>query len=87
MSGPSSRPQPRPAISRILVIVLAFIVAGVQARAGAWVEAAGLVGLGLGLVVLQLAVTRPRLKPLAWLAFAVTIAAMVVVAMRGLPAS
>jgi hypothetical protein len=87
MSGPSSRPQPRPALSRILVIVLAFIVAGVQARAGAWVEAVGLVGLGGGLIVLHLAQTRPRVKPLAWLAFAVTVAAMVVVALRSLPRS
>jgi hypothetical protein len=82
MSVPSNRSRPRPAISRVLVIVLAFIVAGVQARAGAWVEASGLVALGAGLIILHLAQTRPRVKPLAWLAFAVTAAAMVVVALR-----
>jgi hypothetical protein len=87
MNGPSSQSRPRPAISRVLVIMLAFIVAGVQARAGAWVEAGGLVGLGTGLVILHVAATRPRLKPLAWLAFAVTVAAMVIVALRSLPAS
>lgn len=82
MSVPSLRPRPRPAISRLLVIVLAFIVAGLQARAGAWVEASGLAALGAGLIVLQLAQTRPRVKPFAWLAFAVTAAAMAVVALR-----
>jgi hypothetical protein len=82
MSVPSLRPRPRPAISRLLVIVLAFIVAGVQARAGAWVEAVGLVALGAGLIILQLAGTRPRVKLFAWLAFAVTAASMVVVALR-----
>jgi hypothetical protein len=87
MNEPSPRPRSRPAISRVLVIVLAFIVAGVQARAGAWVEAAGLAALGAGLIVLHLAETRPRVKPLAWLAFAVTVAAMVVVALRSLPSS
>jgi hypothetical protein len=87
MSGTSPRPRPRPAISRVLVIVLAFIVASVQARAGAWVEAAGLAALGGGLIVLHLAQTRPRVKPLAWVAFGVTAAAMVVVALRSLPPS
>ncbi|HWB15045.1 MAG TPA: hypothetical protein VG538_01465 [Vicinamibacterales bacterium] len=87
MSVPSNRSRPRPAISRVLVIVLAFIVAGVQARAGAWVEASGLVALGAGLIILHLAQTRPRVKPLAWLAFAVTAAAMVVVALRSWPRS
>jgi hypothetical protein len=46
------------------------------------VEASGLVALGAGLIILHLAQTRPRVKPLAWLAFAVTAAAMVVVALR-----
>jgi hypothetical protein len=87
MSVPSNRSRPRPAISRVLVIVLAFIVAGVQARAGAWVEASGLVALGAGLIIQHLAQTRPRVKPLAWLAFAVTAAAMVVVALRSWPRS
>lgn len=41
--------------SRTLVIVLSFGVAVVQATRGHWVEVAGLVGLGTGLVLLRLA--------------------------------
>jgi hypothetical protein len=67
-------------ISRLFVIVLAFIVAVVQASRGAWIESAGLVGLGSGLLILRYRGARGRW--LAWAAFAVTAAAMVVVAIR-----
>ena len=69
-------------LSRVIVITLAFVAAAVQAGRGAWVEAVGLVGLGAGLVVLKIAATKPRLKPLAYAAFAVTALAMAVVLIR-----
>ena len=48
----------------------------------AWVEATGLGALAAGLIALQLSTGRPRLRPIAWLAFSVTIVAMVVVFVR-----
>jgi hypothetical protein len=69
-------------ISRILVIVLAVGAAAYRLSQGAWVEASGLSALAAGLIALQLAPRRPFLKPLAWLAFGVTAAAMVVVFLR-----
>lgn len=69
-------------ISRVFVIVLAFIVATVQASRGAWIESAGLVGLGAGLLILRLGGAQPRRRWLAWGAFSVTAIAMVVVALR-----
>jgi hypothetical protein len=74
-------------ISRVLVIVLAFIVAAVQATRGAWIESAGLVGLGTGLLILRVWGAHPRRRWLAWAAFAVTAVAMVVVALRMASAS
>jgi hypothetical protein len=74
-------------ISRVLVIVLAFIVAAVQASRGAWIESAGLVGLGAGLLILRLWGAQPRRRWLAWAAFSVTAAAMIVVALRMASAS
>lgn len=59
-------------ISRYLVIVLAFVAAGIRATQAAWVETVGLAALGTGLVILKLAAARPGLRPLAWLAFVVT---------------
>jgi hypothetical protein len=69
-------------ISRFIVIALSFIVAAVQASRGAWIEAGGLICLGSGLVCLRLAPTRPALKTVAWVAFAGTAAAMVLVFLR-----
>jgi hypothetical protein len=63
-------------ISRYLVIVLAFMAGAVRASQGAWVEAAGLFGLGAGLTLLKIAASRPGLKPVAYLAFLVTAAAI-----------
>jgi hypothetical protein len=74
--------EPTPLFSRYIVIVLALGVAALQASRGAWVEAAGLSGLGGGLVILLLSARKPHLKWLAWVAFAVTAAAMAVVALR-----
>lgn len=79
--------------TRYLVIVLAFGVAVLQATRGHAVEAAGLVGLGTGLILLRLAnpsplrpgeaaVTRPALRWLAWVCFAITAAAVVAVYQR-----
>jgi hypothetical protein len=72
-------------VSRYLVIVLALGAAARRATQQAWVEAAGLLALAGGLVILQLARRRPALKPLAWLAFAITAGTMVVVWMRVRP--
>ncbi|MEO8482635.1 MAG: hypothetical protein ABI634_10525 [Acidobacteriota bacterium] len=69
-------------ISRVIVITLAFIVAAVQASRGAWMESAGLVGLGTGLLMLRVWGAQPRRRWLAWVAFSVTAVAMVVVALR-----
>jgi Na+/phosphate symporter len=69
-------------ISRYFVIALAFGAAVYRASQGAWVEATGLIGLGAGLVVLKLATTRPALRPLAYLAFLVTAAAITAVLLR-----
>ena len=49
---------------------------------GAWIETAGLAALAAGLIVLQVARTRPALKPLAWVAFAVTAGSMILVWIR-----
>ena len=69
-------------ISRSLVILLAFIAAGFRASQSAWIEVIGLVALGGGLLVLQLSVTRPRLKRFAWICFAVTAVSVIVVFLR-----
>lgn len=49
---------------------------------GEWVAAAGLAGLAGGLVVLQMAPSRPRIKPFAWVCFGITVVAMVMTYMR-----
>lgn len=69
-------------ISRYFVILLAFVVCGVRASQGAWVETAGLFGLGGGLAMLKIAERRPAVRPLAWVGFAMTVVAMVVVFLR-----
>ena len=66
-------------ISRMLVLVLALVGAAAQMSRGAWIEAAGLCGLAAGLAVLRF---LPRLRWLALAGFAVTAAAMIVVASR-----
>jgi hypothetical protein len=71
-------------VSRYLVIVLAFGTAVLQATRGAWLEAAGLAGLGGGLVLLKLSATRPALRRAAWVAFALTALAMAIVFARRL---
>ena len=69
-------------ISRYFVIGLAFAVAIYRMAQGAWVEAAGLVALGAGLVVLRLADRRPAMKPLAYACFLLTALAIGVVLIR-----
>jgi hypothetical protein len=66
-------------ISRTLVIVLALLAAGMRAYQGAWMAAAGLVALAAGLLCLRLGETRPALKRVAWICFAVTAVAMLMV--------
>jgi hypothetical protein len=79
-----STPEVSPPFSRYLAIVLAFGVAAYQATRGHWFEVAGLIGLGGGLTLLILAhrQRRPSLRWMAWVCFAVTLAAVVYVAQR-----
>ena len=65
-------------ISRYFVIALAIGVGVMQALNHAWIEATGLIALGIGLTLLRLAQTRanPGLKKVAWVLFAFTIVAM-----------
>jgi hypothetical protein len=67
-------------ISRYIVIALAFLAGALRVSQGAWIEAAGLFGLGLGLAILRFA--RPALRPAAYAAFAVTALSIVLVLMR-----
>jgi hypothetical protein len=69
-------------ISRYLVIVLALGVAAMRASQGAWVEASGLTGLGLGLVCLKIAESRPVFKRVAYVSFLVTALAIGTVLFR-----
>ena len=64
-------------ISRHLVIALAFGVAAFRLSQGAWTEAAGLLGLGGGLVCLKLGERRPGLRRFAWVGFAATASSIV----------
>ena len=61
-------------VSRYFVIGLAFVGAALRASQGAWLESAGLSSLGVGLVVLRLSAARPALKPVAYVAFGITLA-------------
>jgi hypothetical protein len=67
-------------ISRYLVIALAFIAGAMRVSQGAWIEAAGLFGLGTGLAILKLA--RPSLRPAAYVAFLMTAVSIVIVLLR-----
>ena len=73
-------------VSRILVIILALVAAGMRASQGAWVETTGLAALATGLISLRLGDTRPgfrrRSRIYAWLFFAITAGAMVIVFVR-----
>ena len=69
-------------ISRTLVILLAFIAAGIRASQGAWVETTGLAALGLGLVLLRVAQKHPAAKTYAFTCFAITAGTMVMVFTR-----
>ncbi len=75
-------PVQSPSVSRYFAIVLAFGVAFYQATRGHWFEVAGLVGLGSGLVMLILGQRRPAFRRVAWVCFAVTLAAVLYVAQR-----
>ncbi len=52
-------------ISRPLIIILALGAAGYRVTTGAYIEAAGLVSMALGLTFLHMAATRPALKKAA----------------------
>jgi hypothetical protein len=70
-------------ISRTLVIALALGAAIYRVTQAAWIEATGLAGLGVGLILLTASARRPALRRLAWLAFLVTAASVIVVLLRG----
>jgi hypothetical protein len=67
-------------ISRYLVIALAFIAGAMRVSQGAWIEAAGLFGLGAGLAILRLA--RPAWRPAAYVFFLLTALSIVLVLLR-----
>jgi hypothetical protein len=67
-------------ISRYLVIALALIAGAMRVSQGAWIEAAGLFGLGVGLAILRFA--RPSLRPAAYAAFLLTALSIVLVLLR-----
>lgn len=69
-------------ISRYIVIVLAYGAALYRLTQGAVVEAAGLVALGTGLVVLRAAPAPSPYRRLAWLCFLVTAVSIGVVLAR-----
>ncbi len=69
-------------ISRYLVIAMAFGVALYQTSRGAWVEAAGLFALGVGLALLRFGGGRPILKRSAYVCFAITAAAVIAILMH-----
>ena len=64
------------------MIVLALGAMAMRIGQQAWVEASGLGALAAGLIALQFAASRPSLKPVAWIAFSVTIVAMGIVFVR-----
>ncbi len=67
-------------ISRYLVIALAFIAGAMRVSQGAWIEAAGLFALGIGLAILRLA--HPKWRPAAYISFLVTALSIVLVLLR-----
>ena len=70
-------------ISRTLVIALALGAALYRATQAAWIEAAGLAGLGVGLILLTVSARRPALRWMAWFAFLFTAASVIAVLLRG----
>ena len=80
----TSKPVSTPSFSRYIAIVMAFGVAIFQATRSHWVEVAGLLGLGFGLILLLLAApspdknraARPSLRWTALVCFLVTAAAV-----------
>jgi len=69
-------------VSRYLVIALAFVAAAIKFGQGAWLEAAGLTGLGGGLAALRVGGGRPVARYSAVAAFAVTAVAVLILAIR-----
>jgi hypothetical protein len=59
-------------VSRIFVIVIALGAAAYRFATGAQFEALGLLGLGVGLIFLKAAETKPQLRRYAYLSFLTT---------------
>lgn len=69
-------------VTRIIVILLAFIAAIYRASQGALVEAAGLAALGGGLLLLRVARRRVSFRNAAVACFLVTAGSIIVVIIR-----
>ena len=69
-------------VTRTVVIILAFAAAAYRASQGAFVEAAGLAGLGSGLLLLRIAAGRIAYRNAAIGCFAVTAASILAVIIR-----
>ena len=62
---------------RYVAIALAFVLAAYRMYEGAWVAAAGLLGLGGGLACFELGKRQPAYRRFAWVGFAVTAVSVV----------
>jgi hypothetical protein len=69
-------------VSRYLVITLAAVAAGVKFTQGAWVEAAGLSGLAIGLTAMKLGRGSTAAKYVAVASLGVTALAVAALAIR-----
>lgn len=64
-------------ISRALVIILAFVAAGMRLQQAAWIEAAGLAALGGGLLILRVTARGSPWRRAAIPLFVVTALSMI----------
>ena len=69
-------------VTRVIVIILAFAAAAYRVSQGAFVEAAGLVGLGGGLLLLRVASGRTSYRNAAIGCFVITALSILVVIVR-----
>jgi hypothetical protein len=70
-------------ISRFILTILVFGIGLMRAAQGAWLAAAGLFAMGIGLLILKAAERRPAIKPFAYVCFAGTAAAIVTLLIQG----
>jgi hypothetical protein len=70
-------------MTRYLLIALALGLAAYRARQRAWLPAAGLLAMAIGLIVLKLAERRPGIRPVAYVCFAGTAVTIAVILVHG----